>query len=78
MLSLSTPPLYTKTVLKFKPFFSIDKGFSDTYRTVITQVRQNKRVRDRRFYEKILLNFAFFAGIYRVKTVTLMSVAIIS
>jgi hypothetical protein len=44
----------------------------------MTQIQQNKRVRDRRFYEKILLNFAFFAGIYRVKTSVLMSVAIIS
>ena len=53
-------------------------GFSDIYRTVITQVRQNKRVRVEHFYKKF---FRFFAGlikIYLVKTSALMSVAIIS
>ena len=64
MLSHSTPSLYRKTRSKFKPFFSIDKGFSDTYRTVITQVRQNKRVTVEHFYEKILQNFHSIAGIY--------------
>ena len=53
-------------------------GFSDIYRTVITQVRQNKRVRVEHFCKKNLRFFAVSAKIYLVKTSVLMSVAIIS
>jgi hypothetical protein len=39
---------------KFKPIISIDKGVSDTYRTIITQTTIPKRLTEGGFDKKIL------------------------
>ena len=49
----STTSLYKKISTKFKPIISIDKGVSDTYRTIITQTTVSKRVTEGGFGKKI-------------------------
>jgi len=47
---------------KFKPIISIDKGVSDTYRTIITQTTIYKWLTEGNFWKK---NFAV-GQIYRI------------
>jgi hypothetical protein len=57
----STTSLYKKIGTKFKPIISIDKGVSDTYRTIITQTTVSKRLTEGGFWQKILWSGGYIA-----------------
>ena len=70
--------LYKKISTKFKPIISIDNGFYNTYRTIITQTTISKRLTEGGFDKKILWSGGYTVIFYRWNIRALIKVAIMS